>query len=279
MPLFNARFRKCLVLPLLLYGLHAVQALADTSNAFGNEAEKSAGQAETKQIENTDQLEPSWIDQAMDRLGNALESNPPGQQPVVQDKTVKIAEDSEQTESSWVDKTMDRLGNAFESNPPGHANDKSKNLANADQETSDEEKNAEEVNTAEYPSNHKDQDWVEKKINPYTEWLEGLVYPSIRWMERKVQGDDGEQQVEQQQLIIEGDSIPDDALSPLEASQLLTSIHSGRVLKITFTAPNQYSLKHLSHSGRVMTFLMNSRTGAIEQAGQGSSQSSSGDLQ
>jgi len=113
---------------------------------------------------------------------------------------------------------------------------------------------------------HEEQGWVEKKINPSTEWVENLFYPVIRWMERTVQGqDEAPQSHAKEPLVIKGGPIPDGALPARQAISLLTSIHSGRVLKITFEQPNQYRLKHLSQSGRVQTFYMNSQTGVIQK--------------
>lgn len=109
-----------------------------------------------------------------------------------------------------------------------------------------------------------EQGWVEQKINPSTEWVENLFYPVIRLMERTVQGqEESPAKSQDTSLSIEGGPVPENALTAEQASHLLTTLHEGQVLKITFQSPNRFQLKHLSHSGRVTTFYMHSQTGVL----------------
>lgn len=115
-------------------------------------------------------------------------------------------------------------------------------------------------------SGQEEQGWVEKKINPSTEWVENLFYPAIRWLERTVQGqNEGQKLNAKEPIVINGGPIPDGALPAHQAISLLTSIHSGRVLQITYEQPNRYRIKHLSQTGRVQTFYMHSQTGVIQE--------------
>ncbi len=112
-----------------------------------------------------------------------------------------------------------------------------------------------------------EQGWVEQKINPSTEWVEELFYPFIRWVERSVQSRSdntaNSKQTPSTDWPILGKPLPADGLPAKEAARLLLSIHSGRILQLSYDQQGVYQWKHLSPEGRITVFYMDARSGVL----------------